>query len=236
MKDDFNRVLRKRRFVLVAALCLSLAGLTIFQVATLRPSKVAPAAGAILASEGLKQLPVKEAEPRTNYSRENFGGSWQNFGGCDTRNLILQRDLTNPKLASDKCTVISGLLKSDPYTGKTISFKRGPGTSSLVQIDHIVAVSDAWQKGARYLEPRLKVAFYNDGLNLIAVDATANKIKSDADASGWLPTKSYRCRYVARQIAVKIKYLLWVSAQEANAMKDVLSTCPSQVLPQVSDG
>jgi hypothetical protein len=101
-----------------------------------------------------------------------------------------------------------------------------------VQIDHVVAVSDAWQKGAQALDVSTRAQFYNDPLNLLAVDGPSNQKKSDADAATWLPpNKSYRCRYVARQIAVKAKYSLWVTQAEHDAMKNVLSTCPGQTLP-----
>ncbi|MHA7297675.1 hypothetical protein [Pseudarthrobacter sp. MDT3-1] len=34
-------------------------------------------------------------------------------------------------------------------TGKTVNFVRGEKTSSDVQIDHLVPLSEAWQKGAQ---------------------------------------------------------------------------------------
>jgi hypothetical protein len=103
-----------------------------------------------------------------------------------------------------------------------------------VQIDHVVAVSDAWQKGAQNLDVSKRAEFYNDPLNLLAVDGPTNDKKGDGDAATWLPSnKDYRCRYVARQIAVKAKYTLWVTQAEHDAMKNVLSACPGQALPVV---
>ena len=127
--------------------------------------------------------------------------------------------------------VETGVLK-DPYTGKTINFKRGVSTSLKVQIDHVVPVSDAWQKGAQRLTSQLRYNFYNDPLNLLAVDGPTNSSKSDSDAASWLPpNKSYRCAYVSRQIAVKLKYKLWVTSAEKGAMARVLTACPSFLLP-----
>jgi len=134
------------------------------------------------------------------------------------------------------CTVLSGVLH-DPYTAKTINFTRGEKTSDDVQIDHVVALSDAWQKGAQQLDPETRKQFANDPLNLLAVDGPANNAKSDADAATWLPpNKDYRCRYVARQVAVKQKYQLWVTQAEHDAIQRVLGGCPGQMLPVVTDG
>lgn len=183
-----------------------------------------------LAHEVLNQLVVKGRAPKTDYSRDQFGPGWGSSLGCDTRNTILYRDLTGVK-TDDKCRVINGTL-NDPYTGKIIQFQRGEKTSPLVQIDHVVALSDAWQKGAQQLTYEQRVAFSNDPLNLLAVDGEANQKKSDSDAASWLPSqRAFRCQYVARQIAVKQKYALWVTAAEKNAIAQVLSACPEQQLP-----
>lgn len=171
----------------------------------------------------------------TGYSRRQFGGEWATVGGCDMREHILGRDLTDVQYRSaTDCTVLRGTL-ADPYTGKSISFRRGVGTSDAVQIDHVVAIGDAWQKGAQQLIAAQRQALYNDPLELLAVDGPANEQKGDGDAATWLPpNKAYRCRYVARQIAVKQKYRLWVTAAEHDAMARILNTCPSQVLPTVT--
>lgn len=193
-----------------------------------------PAAQAASASAMavLEKLAVKGKAPMTRYSRELFSDGWGDIGGCDARNYILKRDLTNITWRdSTYCTVATGTLK-DPYTGKTIQFTRGVGTSTAVQIDHVVAVADAWKKGAQKMSSTTRYKFYNDPLNLLAVDGPINGQKSDSDAASWLPpNKSYRCAYVARQIAVKYKYKLWVVQAEKDAMKRVLSSCPGQKIP-----
>ena len=191
-----------------------------------------PPAGSELASKALETLPVKGRAPKTGYSRAAFGNGWAADGACDVREKILARDMTRVQYKSTTdCAVLSGVL-DDPYTGKTIAFVRGPSTSSDVQIDHVVALGDAWQKGAQQLSYSVRVQLYNDPLELLAVDGPANEQKSDGDAATWLPpNKSYRCRYVARQIAVKQKYHLWVTQAEHDAMMRILTTCPTQVLP-----
>jgi hypothetical protein len=182
------------------------------------------------AAETLETLAVKGRAPKTDYSRAQFGDGWASKAGCDTRNIILNRDLKSPAV-NEKCQVTSGVF-DDPYTGKTIDFKRGADSSSDVQIDHVVALSDAWQKGAQLLSPVEREALANDPLELLASDGAANQQKSDGDAATWLPAhKPFRCQYVARQIAVKKKYNLWVTTAEKEAISRTLSTCPGQALP-----
>jgi hypothetical protein len=187
-----------------------------------------------LAIDALEKLPVKGRAPKTGYDRAKFSNGWGEINGCSVRELILLRDLKDTKLDEDGCKILSGKLDPDPYSGKVINFERGINTSQAVQIDHIVAVSDAWQKGAQQLTPELRHQFYNDPLNLLAVDGPTNNDKGDGDAATWLPpNKDYRCRYVARQVAVKTKYSLWISQAEHDTIASILATCPGQVMPIV---
>jgi hypothetical protein len=184
-----------------------------------------------LAIDVLERLEVKGRAPKTGYKRAEFGDGWANIGDCDVRNIMLKRAMTSLEISSDNCIVLSGELQ-DPYTGKTINFVRGSSTSSDVQIDHVVALSDSWQKGAQSLSFDIRVKFANDPLNLLAVDGPANQEKGDSDSASWLPpNKAFRCQYVARQIAVKSKYNLWVTEAEKSAMKRVLNGCHKQVVP-----
>lgn len=183
------------------------------------------------AGEALASLPIKGRAPKTNYSREQFGGGWERIDDCDMRNYILARDLTETTFITPSCKVATGIL-NDPYSGKQVAFTRGQDTSDDVQIDHIVALSDAWQKGAQALTFEQRVALANDPLELLAVDGDLNQQKGDGDAATWLPpNKTYRCDYVARQIAVKKKYSLWVTRSEYDAMANILMACPNQKIP-----
>ncbi len=199
-------------------------------------SQTALSADTRLARDALLDLEVKGRAPKTGYDRALFSTDWGEINDCSIRELILQRDLEAAVLHEDGCRVMSGLLRVDPYTGTEIAFLRGPTTSDDIQIDHVVAVSDAWQKGAQALSSEQRYRFYNDPLNLLAVDGPTNNKKGDADAATWLPpNKAYRCRYVARQIAVKLKYHLWMTEAERSASERVLDTCPTQLLP-VTEG
>ena len=197
---------------------------------SVEPQGTAPI-GSDEASEALRilnTLPVKGRAPKTGYSRTQFGDAWSDIdhNGCDTRNDILNRDLTAKQHKNSRgCVVISGIL-NDPYTGKVINFMRGKDTSEQVQIDHVVALSDAWQSGAQEISAQERLQLANDPENLLAVDGPANQQKSDSDAATWLPANaSFRCSYVARQIRVKAKYHLWVKPAEKEAMINVLTPC-----------
>ena len=190
-------------------------------------------AGSALAA--LATLKVKGRAPKTGYDRALFGQAWADVdrNGCDTRNDVLRRDLSSfvLKTGTHGCLVLSGRLH-DPYTGTVIAFLRGQSTSAKVQIDHVVALSDAWQKGAQLWSTSRRTTFANDSLNLLAVDGPTNGRKGDGDAATWLPpNKAYRCSYAARQVAVKAKYGLWVAGAERDALVRILASCPSQTLP-----
>ncbi|HET8931163.1 MAG TPA: HNH endonuclease family protein [Acidimicrobiales bacterium] len=179
-------------------------------------------------------VPIKGRAPKTGYERSEFGPAWTDdvavpggHNGCDTRNDILRRDLTatSTRPGTRNCVVLTGVL-ADPYTGKRIDFTRGQTTSSAVQIDHVVALNDAWQKGAQQLSTDRRRMLANDPLNLLAVDGPANNQKGAGDAATWLPhNKGFRCRYVALQTNVKARYDLWMTRAEHDAISRILSGC-----------
>ena len=180
------------------------------------------------AIEEIEKLEVKGRAPKTGYSRSAFGPQWSDVdrNGCDTRNDILKRDLTSV-VFRDKtrnCVVERGLLQ-DPYSGQVIDFQRGEKTSALVQIDHVVALSNAWQTGIFQMSQKVRTNFANDPLNLMAVKGSLNSQKGDGDAATWLPpNKSFRCAYVTRQLQVKVKYGLWLTKPEKDAMLRILQS------------
>lgn len=178
----------------------------------------------------LDALAIKGRAPKSGYHRSEFGDAWTDdvniaggHNGCDTRNDILRRDLVD--VVSTGCVVFSGVL-NDPYTGTSVAFQRGEGTSALVQIDHMVALSDAWQKGAAQWDPLQRQDFANDPRNLQATLGWINQQKGNGDAATWLPPdKSYRCAYVSRIVDVKFSYGLWVTQAEHDAIAGVLDEC-----------
>ena len=179
----------------------------------------------------LNNLEVKGRAPKTGYARSQFP-HWSDpdRNGCDARNDTLKRDLTNItyKAGTRDCKVIAGQLL-DPFSGKVITFS---ATKVVIDIDHVVALSNAWQTGAAYFDKNKRSQIANDPLNLLAVDSKLNRQKGDGDAATWLPpSKGFRCEYVARQVAVKAKYGLWVTQPEKVAIDKILSTCVGQKLP-----
>ena len=231
---------RRRRIVLVTVVLIGTLGWIVVKEWLNLPlmppdsqsqqSELASSSGEV-ARDALAALPTKGRAPKTGYKRSQFGDGWAKAGGCDTRNVILRRDLTNAVLGDDNCKVQAGAL-SDPYTGQRIAFKRGANSSGAVQIDHVVALSNAWQTGAQQLSSEQRISLANDPLELLAVDGPANQQKGDGDAATWLPSnKPFRCQYIARQIAVKKKYSLWVTPPERTAMERILASCPEQRLP-----
>lgn len=185
--------------------------------------------GAPLAVNILEQLEIKGRAPKTGYNREEFYKSWPTIEGCSLRQRIIRREIgESATLDADKCTVVAGEF-DEPYTGSHLVFHTKAEFSKGIQIDHVVALSDAWQKGAQYKTAEERYNLATDPLNLLAVDASANQGKSDGDAATWLPpNKAFRCQYVARQVSVKHKYSLWVTQAEHDAIAHVLEACPNE--------
>lgn len=199
-------------------------------------SKVSPPPSSQLSTMAVKALaqldriPVKGSAPKTGYHRSVFGRAWSDDvsvdkgrNGCKTREDVLQRDLTDIVMQG-KCKVMSGWL-DDPFTGERLRFERGVDVRRI-QIDHVVALGDAWRTGAQQWTPEKRLDFANDLRNLQATAGWANQQKKAANAASWLPpNRSYRCTYVARQIEVKAAYGLWVVPAERDAMRRVLQPC-----------
>ena len=237
---------KTKRSIAIAASAVAISSLVYFNSnsykTTLVQEPLAPLGAssssetAPLASAVLEQLPVKGRAAKTGYTREEFYNSWPTIDGCSLRQRIIRREMGSSAVISstDNCSVISGEY-TEPYTGSHLIFYQKSDFTKGIQIDHVVALSDAWQKGAQNLSKDQRYQLATDPLNLLAVDAKTNQSKSDGDAASWLPpNKAFRCQYVARQVSVKYKYALWVTAAEKAAIKAVLKTCPEEPAVGVS--
>lgn len=188
---------------------------------------------------------IKTAKARPGgYNRERYFGGWASngCGSATTRDTILARDLKDA-VKNPRCQVTSGTL-SDPYTGRTIRFRRGRNTSSAVQIDHVVALLDAWESGARDWDQTKRVEYANSPDVLLASDGPANMAKgSGLDVNGtalyrpqdsgapdvWMPdNKAYRCDYMAKRATIKSKWGLTMTPREKQQTVSVLSQCMAE--------
>jgi hypothetical protein len=160
----------------------------------------APSSSVSTAVGALYDLAVKGRAPKTGYSRDKFGQAWTDDvsvnGGhndCGAKDDILRRSMMEMviKPNSGGCVVLSGRL-SDPYIRREIQFVRGP-ESGAVQVDHVAALGDSWQKGAQQITAEERADMANDPLELLAVDGPTNSAKGDADARllGCRPTRAF---------------------------------------------
>ncbi len=106
----------------------------------------------------------------------------------ETRNDILARE-REPETKEGVCKILTRTL-NDPYTGKIINFVRGNDASMAVQIDHVVALMNAWDTGAQQLTAAQRISLANDPMNLFAVDGPTNSQKGAGDAATWLHRRS----------------------------------------------
>lgn len=220
----------------IAGSLVALAAAVSITACDLTDSIVGKITGDSVSNAAVDELEVRSQDNAAPYDRTGqFGRAWtdQNSAdmggnGCDTRNDILARDLDDVKYDDmvKRCTAVSGTL-DDPYTGNTVNFVRGQATSSAVQIDHIVALKDAWISGADQLTQQERVNLANDPENLVASDGPANMSKGSQNASTWLvpDNEAYRCDYAQAQVNVKKKYNLSVSPSEQTALSEQLNNC-----------
>jgi hypothetical protein len=231
---------RRRQIVLGVVACLAILLLVGFAINHYNKTKVGKSDNPTVQKAALtllETIPVKGWAPKTGYWRDQFGQPWTDdvdveggHNGCDTRNDILRRDLSNVVTASN-CKVLSGVLH-DPYGGKDVRFSREEGTDVLVQIDRVVPLLNAWQTGAQQWDQPKRVQLANDPLDLLAVSGKANRKKNADDVATWLPSnKDFRCDYVTRVVEVKAKYGLWMTQAEHDAASRILTKCLSQTLP-----
>lgn len=185
------------------------------------------------ALQDAQSLTEATAHPQ-GYSRERDFGSWihaqELCGDGTTRDLILQRDLRDVVL-DNRCKVRSGVL-DDPYTGKVMQFRYGRDTSGEVQIDHVVALKDAWASGLWRADHAQRVAYANDPDVLLASNGKQNVAKSDGLDYGakkdpvWLPqNRAWHCDYMAKRVEIKHKYGLSVTSAEKAQTVGILSSC-----------
>lgn len=158
------------------------------------------------------------------YDRDLFGPAWADVdhNGCNQREDTIMRD-TGASRTTRKgvCRAdMTGHPYRDPYTGITLT------APADIQIDHVVALADAWRSGAAAWTPEQRKAYANDLAVLLAVQAKANEDKSDKGPDQWLPPDpADRCVYARQYVAIKIKYKLTVTTSARKALDTLAATC-----------
>ncbi|MEV6768544.1 HNH endonuclease family protein [Nocardia sp. NPDC051030] len=202
-------------------------------------SAVADPTGTVLPDLGqartdLDRLTVAWNRNWESYERNAFGPGWSGRGGepelsdgCTAREDVMKRDLTEIRLAdSNSCMVLGGTL-IDPYTGERLPYNRFK--ASDIEIDHVVALGDAWRSGASEWNQEQREKFANDTGNLLAVQKQANQDKGSKTPDQWKPRHEYWCDYARRWVAVKVRWGLTVQPTEKSALAEMLDTCTAPV-------
>jgi hypothetical protein len=156
----------------------------------------------------------------TGYRRDRFEHWIAQGRGCDTRDVVLERDGTAVTVDED-CAITGGTWVS-AYDGETFD------DSSHLDIDHVVPLANAWRTGAATWTDEQRSAFANDLTRpqLIAVSASSNRSKGDQDPSQWRPPRQeYWCTYAQSWITVKAYWQLSVTSDEKTALAEMLGTC-----------
>ncbi|MGC5246850.1 HNH endonuclease family protein [Gordonia sp. DT219] len=199
-----------------------------------RPDPAAHA-HAVAALAVLVRVPTVPRRPdRDDYERGAFGVAWTDavsvrggHNGCDTRNDILRRDLSDVTVGpvrSCPSAILSGEFRS-PYTGDTVVFRRDRGATAA-QIDHIVPLALSWDMGAWSWPAERRADFANDPANLVAVDGESNQAKSDAEPAVWMPPlTAFHCRYAVQFVEVVAGYGLSIEMASRKVLADVLESC-----------
>ncbi len=168
-------------------------------------------------------LEVTEEPPRRNYSRENFE-HWvdRDGAGCNTRHQVLAAQATALKVHSNPfdCRVAEGEWELLFHGGRHV------GAASEIDVDHVVALAEAWDSGAADWDATLRRNFANDPLNLIVASRQVNQEKADLDAGEWTPSDPRaRCLTAAKMTLTKLRYRLSIDSTERRGLIRMARYC-----------
>jgi len=172
--------------------------------------------------EAVRNLPVA-TETRAGYDRGKFNHWIDADGDCqDTRDEVL---------AIESLVTVDGC---DIQAGKWRSYYDGVVTrdSTNFDIDHLVALAEAWDSGAKRWTAGTRKRFANDlrdSRSLVAVSASSNRSKSDQDPAEWMP-QLRQCKYITQWVAVKIRWRLKVDGAEKRFLAQQASGCRNVVI------
>ncbi|MFE0042808.1 HNH endonuclease family protein [Streptomyces albireticuli] len=215
-----SRARRSAAATLALAAAAVLGSATATTTAVAVPAQMPEPPPADTARTELADLNVAAPHPMAGYSRAKFPHWIQQGDGCDTREVVLERDGRNVA-QDDKCRATGGSWHS-LYDGKTLA------SASQVDIDHMVPLANAWRSGADHWETPRRKQFANDLAHsqLIAVSAASNRSKGDQSPDQWSPPdRAYWCTYSRAWVSVKYLYDLSVTQPEADQLATMLDTC-----------
>jgi len=221
------RMMTAAAATLVAAPLLASTGTTVSAdsghgVVTAAVTPVASTTVKVRLRAAITGLPVA-AETPIGYDRSKFNHWIDANGDCqDTRDEVLQAE---SRVAASGCDIRSGKWFS--------YYDRVTWTSSSdVDIDHLVALKEAWDSGAKRWNADTRTRFANDLIDsrtLVAVTDNVNQSKSDRDPAEWLPQYG-KCRYVREWTAVKLRWSLKVDSAEKSRLAKVAAGCDNVYL------
>lgn len=195
----------------------------------LRPASaqtVTPTAAVTTARQLLALVPTAAEQSSSTYSRAAFRHWVDADRDCqDARAEVLIRKSRTPVTFTTlkRCTVVAGSWFSW-YDGATLS------AASSVDVDHVVALKEAWESGAHAWSPTDRERYANDlgfAGSLQAIRDSVNQSKSDRDPAQWMPPRAAaRCEYAATWVQVKFRWRLAVDTAERSALNRTLASCP----------
>jgi hypothetical protein len=191
------------------------------------PASTAPDAASAGAGPSalLDRLAVGPEQDAATYRRAAFGRRWADVdgNGCSTRDDVLARDLEQVRRRG-RCVVVAGTF-TDVYTGATGRFEKA--RADLVQIDHVVALAEAWRSGASTWTEDRRLRYANDPTVLVVTTRAVNSGKGDQDAGTWAPAdRSRACRFARMVVEIKTAYGLSVDPRERAGLRSDLAGCP----------
>jgi hypothetical protein len=173
----------------------------------------------------LAGLRIAAEQPRRGYSRDLFP-HWidADHDRCDTREeVLIAESETAPQVDPSGCKVIAGDWTS-LYDGVTTE------DPSTFDIDHVVALAEAWDSGADTWTTARRQAYANDldhPQALRAVTASSNRSKSDLDPAQWKPSHDTAwCEYARDWVTIKKVWDLSADPDEVDDLRVLLRTCP----------
>jgi hypothetical protein len=169
----------------------------------------------------LLALSCSSAEAATSdYSRDKFGkGGWldEDHDCQDTRaEMLIATSLVPVTFTTVKHCYVSRGLWVD-YYAQTLQ-----RSASLLDVDHVVPLAEAWRSGAAGWTQEQREDFANDPRELVVTLSAINRTKSDHRPDAWLPSNPVaKCVYLNQWLEIKTNWGLSMTDTE----RTVVDSC-----------